>query len=370
MKTILLFCNSDKHFYEHLKPIAIGAITKGYRVVLLTSVSKYQQQLEHLRITVIHSKMHRHSLNPVTECFTLLNTIMQIRNIRPDIIHNFTIKPILYGSIAGIFCCKSTKIINTFLGLGYLFTHNSISLRCIRRFTMLILKFISIARAMICNVQNADDKVLIQKALHSNKITIVKQCSVGIYSKEFRLLPHPEGKIVFAFVGRLLKDKGVIEFVEASRILHNHGVNASYWLVGDIDLEYRSSLTRQELSDIKSEGIVQVLGYRDIFDIWKLAHVAVLPSYREGLSRSLLEAGAYGRAIITSDAPGGRELIINGVDGFLVKPRDVASLVNAMQILATNTRLRIAFAKQIRNKVIANYTDTVVVNKMLNLYQS
>lgn len=366
MKKILLTSNSIEHFYAHLLPIAVEAKNRGYEVVLLTSGKKFQQDIEMLGIKVITIAINRKSVNPFREIGTLASFIKIINKENPDIIHNFTIKPIFYANLVAILYSGKYRIINNFLGMGYIFVSNNLMAFTIREMISNILRLAARFRKVINIVQNRDDQILLESLMPN--IKTYTQCSVGVDIEQVKPTKSPTGKVVFALVARMLKDKGVYEFIEAAKILRKENLKAEFWLVGDIDKGNRASLSELEMEKIGKEGVVKYLGYQQIENIWPKAHVAVLPSYREGLSRSLLEAAIYERAIITADAPGGRELIQHDVDGMLVKPRDTSSLAAAMQELCLNEAKRKKLAAQIRQKVLTQYSDKIIAAKMVDFY--
>lgn len=369
-KKLLLFANSCKHFYQHLLPIALSAKNSGYNVTLLTNSDVvYNKKIEDFGIGVITLSLSRKSINPVREILTLAQVISVLRKEQPDILHNFTIKPIVYGSIASWLYNKKIKLINNFLGMGFVFISTNSFYQLLRKLIYFVLAQTVKNHQADIIVQNADDKELLVTYAGIDKRSVFVQCSVGLETAHFPKLEEPQGKIVFALVARMLKDKGIYEFIQAARILKEQNVAAECWLVGDIDEGNHSSITLTELQQVVQKGIVKYLGYQEnIGDIWQKAHVAVLPSYREGLSRSLLEAGAYGRAIITTDAPGGRELITDKLNGLLVLPKDVTSLVTAMKLLADSAKLRQELGHNIREHIITHYDNKIIVSQMLDFY--
>ncbi|MDF2964908.1 MAG: alpha-D-QuiNAc alpha,3-galactosyltransferase [Rickettsiaceae bacterium] len=368
MEKVIIFTNADWHFYAHLLPIALEAKNQGYQVKILTSISHFKDKIEQHGLEVIPIKLKRSSLNPFAELFLLIRIIKIIRKEAPDILHNLTIKPILYGSIAA-FVCKTPKVINNFLGMGTIFISNQLKFRLIKFMISKTLNFISNYKKMLFIVQNRDDEKLLSDSGFSKHSEIIAQCSVGINTKEFGKLTDPQGPIIFALLARMIVDKGIYEFVNAARILKKKGINAEFWLVGEPDKDNKNSLTESELKEYDNKGYIKYLGFcSDIKKIWEKAHVAVLPSYREGLSRSLLEAGAFCRAIITTDAPGGRDLVKHNETGLLVKPGDVASLSEAMELLAQNENLRKNIARNVYNHIITNYDASLIAKKTVSLY--
>ena len=367
VKRILFFSNGDWHFYAHLLPIAIAAKAAGYEVSLLTKVTDYQTKIEYHGIKVIPIYLNRKSLNPCLEIVTFLQVLRALHRERPEILHSFTIKPIIYGSVGAIFYHK-IKVINNFLGMGFIFINRTLTNRLVSKIIATILKLVAKRRAVEFIVQNADDQQTLTDLRITEATKIIVQCSVGVDTKAMLPLSEPAGRVIFALVSRMLVDKGVWEFVAAAEKLKARAIEAEFWLVGAPDEQNRSSLTHQELEAIVQKGIVKYLGFQEISRIWQQAHVAVLPSYREGLSRSLLEAGAYSRAIITTRAPGGTDLVEDQVDGLLVAPRDALQLADAMESLVIDPALRQSLGSRMRKKVESYYDHRIVTDKILRRY--
>ena len=362
MKKIIIFTNTDSNFYAHLMPIAIEAKNQGYDVKILTDVSKFKDKIEEKGFEVIPIVISRSGINPFADFILFAKLLKVLKEEKPDIIHNFTIKPIFYGTIAAVLC-KIPKVINNFIGMGMLFISNNILINMIRMMITRILSIISYYKKILFIVQNKDD----QKLLEELHIDSVVQCSVGVDIARFHALEDPKEPVVFALLSRMIVDKGIYEFIEAAKYLKQKGAEAEFWLVGEPDKDYQKSISEDFLKRCDSEGYVKYWGYQDdIEKIWKDAHVAVLPSYREGLSRSLLEAGAYGRAIITTNAPGGRELIEDQINGILVKVKDVRNLANGMELLIDNPSLRKKLGKKIRQDILEKYDSKLIAKKMVN----
>lgn len=369
MKKLVIFTNSDSHFYAHLLPIALAAKANNYQVKILTNVSDFQNKIQKYDIQVIPLSINRSSINPFREFMLLLRVIRIIKTEKPDILNNFTLKPIIYGSIAALFA-KVPKIINTFLGMGTIFISNNLLIKLLKVFICLLLKISYNFKNMLFIVQNNDDKKLLIELNIARENDIVVQCSVGVKTEEFPELPEPKGKIIFALVARMIADKGINEFIIASKLLKEKGIEAEFWLVGEPDKQNRTSISLDKLQYYHQQGYVRYLGFQtNIKKIWQQAHVAVLPSYREGLSHALLEAGAYGRAIITTDAPGGRELIKDKNNGLLVKVKDYKSLANAMELLVVDNSLRKKLGNQIRQDIANLYDTAIIQNKMISFYK-
>lgn len=362
-KKIIFFTNADWHFYNHLLPIALEAKDSGYNVAVLTHADNHKAKIEKRGIRFLPIKMSRAGMNPIMEIITLFRLFFILLKEKPDILHNFTLKPVLYGSIISIFL-GIPKLVNTFLGMGYLFISNNLFIRFSKNIYCSLLYIVTIFKKAIFIVQNKDDK----KLLEANKIqNVIAKCCVGIEIKKHPIMPEPKGKIVFALVARMLKDKGVLEFIEAASIIKD--LNTEFWLVGMPDPQNNASIEESFLIKSHKEGSIKYLGYQqDIRAIWKRAHVAVLPSYREGLSRSLLEAGAYGRAIITTDAPGGRELVEDKEDGLLVPAKNSQRLEEAMRLLCEDRVLRKKLSQNMRKKIVENYDAYYIAKQIVDIY--
>ncbi len=369
MKKIIYFTNSDWHFYAHLLPIALKAKSEGYEVKILTNISTFKEQIEKVAIEVIPINIKRNSLNPFTDLLLLYRIIKILGKEKPDILHNFTIKPIFYGSISNLFC-PIPRIINNFTGMGIMFISNNFIIKLIRLTIVKLLTLITYYKQMLFIVQNTDDQTLLINLCNLAPTSVARQCSIGVDTTKFPALAEPPASpIIFALVARMIIDKGIYEFIDAAKILKQKGLDAEFWLVGEPDKKNGRSIKGNILKQYQTKGYIKYLGYQqNIEEIWKNAHVAVLPSYREGVSRSLLEAGAYGRAIITTDAPGGRELVQDKINGLLVAPKSTEDLVKAMELLILNPLLRKTLGAKMREEIFTKYDSEVLAEKMVKLY--
>ncbi len=365
---IIIFSSEDWHFVAHLMPIALGAKKKGYEVKVITRVRAHGEQILSQGLDLIPIKLDRFSLNIFKELKTLAQLISIYKREKPEIVHNFGIKPILYGSLAAVYC-KIPKVINTFLGMGFVFISEKMWVKALRIAFVQLLKLCMLKKDSLIIVQNKDDRELIIKTKIVESVKVFAQCSVGVDIKEFPLLAEPEGKLVFALVGRMIRDKGIAEFVAAAEIIKKKGLSAEFWLIGAPDPNNSRSIESEQLIEWESKKIIKWMGFcNDIKSIWEKAHIAVLPSYREGLSRSLLEAAAFGRALITTDAPGCRELVQHNVNGLLVQVKDAEKLAAAIEQMIINSNLRKSLALKARETVLQNYSEEVIVERMLRFY--
>lgn len=278
----------------------------------------------------------RSGRNPLAELRTLWGLYRLMQKIRPDLVHLVTIKPVLYGGLiarlSGV-----PGMVAAISGLGTVFVDRGKKRSWMRRGVEWLYRLALGHSNSKVVLQNPDDRtaLICMGAAHKDKTVLIRGSGVSLAS--YPMQPEPEGVPIVTFAGRLLEDKGVREFVEAARVLKERGVVARFWLAGSPDPENLTSITEMELSDWSKVGFVETLGYRtDIPDIFANSNIVVLPSYREGLPKALVEAAACGRAVVTTDVPGCRDAIEPGATGLLVPVRDASRLADAIQFLIEN----------------------------------
>lgn len=286
----------------------------------------------------LHSvSMQRTGTNPIADLKTLSSIYKLVRNIQPDYVLCYTIKPVIYGTLAA-WLAKVPHRFALITGLGYAFQNvEQNSTRTVFQKIVHTLYQQALSRSHKVFFQNPDDlKLFKDLKLLKNKIPAVVVNGSGVNVTEFEVLPLPMNeqnqiKVSFLLIARLLQDKGVREYAEAAKIIKQQYPHAEFNLVGWID-ENPSAITQQELDQWVTKKTVKYWGkLADVRPAIAESSVYVLPSYREGTPRTVLEAMAMGRAIITTDAPGCRETVVDGDNGFLVEVKSVDSLVDAMQ---------------------------------------
>jgi glycosyltransferase involved in cell wall biosynthesis len=316
---------------------------KGYKVIAVApEESEYAQLLrkEFEFYPIKHLK--RKGTNPFKDVKLLLEYISIFKKIKPDIVINFTIKPNIYGSIAARLL--GVPSISTITGLGYVFIKKTWITKVVRLLYKITFEFnravifLNIDDAQMLGVVPQKNIFLIESAgidlelFNTNKIIIESE---GIDLELFntnKIIQVKRSAFIFLFVGRLLSDKGVYELIEAFKRLKNEHPNTKLIIIGGIDEENPNSLKKAELEQWAKENLIIWNGFqKDVRQFYYLSDCVVLPSYREGIPRVLLEAMAMKKPIITTDAPGCRNVCIDGVNGLLVKPKDVESLYIAMK---------------------------------------
>jgi glycosyltransferase involved in cell wall biosynthesis len=336
---IILFANTDWYLYNFRRQLAQALREQGHDVVLLSPAGKYATRLQALGFRWIDFPLSRRGMNPLVEFSSLVRLIHLYRNEKPDLVHHFTIKCVLYGTLAARLA-GIKPVVNSITGLGYVFLPGGPLKRILRYFVRIWYRAVLSGSQVI--FENEDD---LQTFLCLGFIGPADGHlvpGVGVDTRRFVQVPFPSGPPVVLLAARLLWDKGIGEFVEAVRQLHRAGVQARFALAGRIDPGNPASIPEAQIITWAAEGLVEWWGWTDDDMPATLAKASIvcLPSYyREGLPTILLEASACGRPVVTTDWPGCRDAVRNGASGLLVREGDAASLSDALQKLITNPYL-------------------------------
>lgn len=369
-KRILYIVNVDWFFLSHRLPLALAMKEDGYDVYILTKDTGKRTEIEGYGLSFINIDFERSGKNPFDELFVLIRILKCIYKYKPSLVHNVTIKPSIYASIVSKLTRRSEiNIINAITGLGYNFIGDK------KGFVQQILKsLMSIAFKRKVNFifQNPDDLDLYQQLgyLKHNKFKLIK--GAGVEHTEFSYhLPKPKKRLQVVLTARMLKDKGILEFIDAANILESRWKsNATFKLIGDIDIENPSGITIEELQNhLVGEYIVWEGFCSDVKPILANADIVCLPSYREGLPKSLIEAMAIGRPIVTTDVPGCRECVEQNYNGLLVPPKDSRRLANALETLLLDADLRLRMGENSREKMVKELSLNKVIADTLAFYQ-
>jgi glycosyltransferase involved in cell wall biosynthesis len=339
-KKIMFFVTEDWYFCSHRIELAKALIHSGYEVYLVTRVNKHEEQIKGAGINLIPINIERSKLNVFSDLKLILSLFKIYRNEKPDIVHHVAVKPVIYGSIAAFFS-GNRKVVNALGGLGFIFSSSNLKAIVLRFFVKIAFRFLLGRKESRLIVQNKDDFQLFstQFGIKLKQISIIR--GAGVDNKLYQPLPEPKGKVVVTLLARMLVDKGVYEFVQAAKISKFNGLNVDFYLVGDPDPLNPASIHHEVLLKWNEEGFVYWTGFEsNISSVWASSHISVLPSYREGLPKSLLESAACGRAIVTTDVPGCREVVTDGINGLLVPAKDAKSLAEAIEKLAKDSAMR------------------------------
>lgn len=368
-KRVLIVGNDAHYFFSHHLPIALGAHAAGYEIHIAIPI-----QLPDPRTVNYPFKFHtipldRGSRRIGKELKAFIALLRLYRFLGPNLIHHITIKPVLYGGLAARIL-GVPSIVNTMTGLGFVFTSNDWRRRPLRRMVSSLLKIASHHNGKTRMIfQNPDDLEVFLKAGICRRIDGVVISGVGVDLKKFTVVPEPAEPVVVMFPSRMLWEKGIQEFVTAARVLRTKRVLARFVLVGTTDSN-PTSVPRHVIDQWVSEGIVEYWGWRnDMISTLCEAHIVCLPSYREGLSTVLIEAAASGRAIVTTDVPGCREVVHHGENGLLVPVQDSIALANALQKLIGNSELRRRMSDRGRQIAEVEFKVEKIVDETLSIYR-
>jgi len=285
-------------------------------------------------IRLIPIKLRRATIAPWSDLVLIVRLISIFRREMPDVLLSYTIKPVIYGGLAS-WLAGVPRRYALITGLGYAFIGGSFRQRCVNRIASFLYR-ISLARYHRVLFQNADDqKLFIQRRILQKSAPCAVVPGSGVDLDHFSRQPlpsSPDGERVFLMIGRLIRDKGVFEFVEAARQVRRDFPRARFQILGELEPGRPEAVTKANIDSWASDGTIEYLGTAvDVRPHIVGCHVYVLPSYREGLPRSTLEALAIGRPIITTDVPGCRETVRTGWNGLLVEPRNAKFLADAMR---------------------------------------
>lgn len=368
----LLFANTDWYLFNFRLPLARALREAGVEVVLLSPDGRYGSKLRAAGFRWHALDMQRRSLNPFRELGLLAQIARFYRRESPDIVHHFTLKSVIYGSLAAR-AAGIPRCVNAVTGMGYVFVSESSRARLLRPFLSGLLKVAMSSDQHRLIVQNADDRsALLQAGLvASGQIRLIPGSGVNtaIFQPSTRNNQR-DSTLRVLFVGRLLWDKGVREYVEAARMLKRLGLPIEFQLAGAPDPGNPASVPLDVVQAWRDEGVVNVLGYvDDMASCLRDVDLVVLPSYREGIPKSLIEAAACGLPIVTTDAPGCRDVVEHGITGLLVSCNDVNALADAIHFMLRNPDLRAAMGAAGREKVLREFDERIVLRDTLQVYR-
>lgn len=369
IKKLLFVVNIDWFFISHRLPIALEAREAGFEVHIATVISDKSQSLESFGLKVHPLGLVRGGLGVINAVKTVIELRRIFISVKPDVVHLITIKPVLLGGLVARWL-RVPALVSAVSGLGYVFTAKGPVARARR---WVVSRFYSLALGHYNQTvifQNPDDRdTLVRTTFLSNtKVEMIRGSGVDL--KKYTVIPEVPGVPVVLLPARLLADKGVFEFVQAAKLLRAKRVPARFVLAGMVDSEHPTSVSQGQLDDWIAQGVVEYWGYRtDMPQVIASANLVVLPSYREGLPKALLEASACGRAVVTTNVPGCRDAIEPGVTGLVVPVRDPKSLAVAIEKLLANPEDRKAMGLAGRCLAENEFDVRIVVDKHLAIYR-
>ena len=369
---LLLLISEDWYFWSHRLELARAARSAGWDVSIGTRVREYGKRIEDEGFHLHPLRMVRSSRHPVRELLSIFELVRLYRRTRPDVVHHVALKPILYGSVAARLS-RVPAVVNGFAGLGYIFTESGERRGVLRSMIGKALRWtIALPHSRVV-FQNEDDAREFADAgiARHDQIRIIR--GTGVDTDKFVPPPahhHGDQDPLVVLAGRMLWDKGIGEFVEAARLLRASGVRARCAIVGMVDEENPAAISETQLRTWQKEGVVQWWGHReDMPDVLASAQIVVLPSYREGFPKVLLEAAACARPLVATDVPGCRAIVKDGINGFLVSPKDPISLCQALVKLLQDPALRARMGAQGREIVVKEFSVDRISRETLALYR-
>lgn len=365
---ILFVVNVDWFFLSHRLPIARAARDRGAEVWVAAAPTGQEALISKEGLHFVPIPFSRSSKNIGHEIRTLRAISKILADVNPDLVHNVTIKPVLYTSLLARFFVKPA-IVNAISGLGHVFISSGVKAQILRRALCVPYKVALSGDRVRVIFQNPDDiEEFIGRGLVKRSSTALIRGS-GVDVELFRYTPEPIGVPMVMLASRMLRDKGVVELVDAARLLRKWKVNCRVVLVGEPDPGNPATVTTEELFFWVNEGVVEWWGQKEEMEkVLPLAAIVVLPSYREGLPKVLLEAASAGRPIVATDVPGCREAVHEGNNGYLVPPQDHFQLAEAIRRLVEDPVLRARMGANSREMAIKEFRIERVVANTLSVY--
>lgn len=367
---LLYVVTEDWLFCLHRLDLAKVAIKNGFEVLVATKVDKHANEIIEAGVKLFPLPLTRGFQNPFREIRAILELIKLYRREKPDIVHHVALKSIMYGSLGLIFA-KVPAVANSVTGLGHVFSGKTLTITLACKFMKQVFRLTLPRKNSLVIFQNAADQeyFLAHKMATTRQSKIIEGSGVDIE----RFVPGPEasGKPVVLLASRMLWEKGVDFFVQASRYLKQKNVSADFVLAGMVDTQNPDGIPEMQLKNWEREGVIQWWGCRDDMpEVFAKIHIVVLPTfYGEGVPKTLLEAGACGKPIVATDVPGCREVVKSKVNGFLVSPKNFEELAKAIEILLSDGGLRREFGKKGRELVVNEFSSEKVTTKTIEAYQ-
>ena len=366
---ILYVVTEDWYFLSHRLPMARAAKNAGYEIHVATRLNSARAAIDAEGFAPHALSWQRGSLSPTRSLAGVAELRKLLREFKPDILHNISLKPVLLGSIASL-GLSSIAVVNSLTGLGTLFVSNHCKSEFTRPLVIAALKALLKRPNNRTIVQNPDDRrFVLGLGVPESSVDLIP--GSGVDTAHFTPLPEPPPPITAAYVGRMLADKGLMTLIQAYSLATSRGLKLQLLLAGDTDRENPGSLAPEQLREFASAFGINWLGHvADIREVWARAHIAVLASRREGLPKSLLEAAACRRPMIATDTPGCREIAIRDETALTFPVDDVPALAEALTQMAGDGEMRARLGKRARELVEEKFSADVIGKQIVALYQS
>jgi glycosyltransferase involved in cell wall biosynthesis len=366
MAKILLFANTDWYLYNFRLVLIKQLQNRGHEIVLLSPPGNFHERLKESGFQWIPFPLSRQGTNPFNEVATVWQLILLYQKVQPNIVHHFTIKPVIYGSMAA-HILRIPGIINSITGLGHLFIDRSVSTRVLRWLSKRLYRF-SLRRTQVIFENPEDCNSFIQNKFVSPEQTHLI-LGTGVNVNKFQPTQKTNDIPVILFAGRFLATKGLIEYMDAIGILKKKGLKARFAIAGTTDPGNPAAIPQKQLDSWREADLAEWWGWQDDMpSTLAKAEIFCLPSYREGIPNSLMEACASELPVVTTDVPGCRDVVQHGVNGLLVPPRDAQALAEALETLLTSTSLRSTMGKAGRQIMVDQFSLSHIISQNLEVY--
>jgi glycosyltransferase involved in cell wall biosynthesis len=379
---IIYSTNTSWSLFNNRRPQIKSTLKQNWQVGCVCSKGPFLEQIRKFGVNKIFLLLnYKKNVDLISDLLLFFEFYRIYRKWKPEIVHQFSIKPVIYGTIAARLT-KVPIIVNTIPGLGYVFTRTEMKRKILRIIVSLLYKI----SAKLCDFiffQNEDDKRLFinHKIVSHGKTLVVPGSGVDtqyysqdrinkkIINEAKKELKHKPNQIVILMASRMLYDKGIAELVECSSRIKEKKPEVRFILAGPLDTGNPAHIPLQVIEKWEEENKIEYLGRRqDIRELIAMSDIVVLPSYREGKPRFLLEAMSMGKPIITTDVPGCRDTVENGLNGILVPMKDVESLFNAVLKLVNDVELRRKMGEKSRKKAEREFDEKIVVDQTMEIY--
>ncbi|MDI1232168.1 MAG: glycosyltransferase family 4 protein [Methylobacter sp.] len=370
---VLFFANTEWYLFNFRLALAKHLRKRGVEVVMISPPGPYGKKLEEEGFRWIPVPMARRSLNPLREAWLLWKLIRIYQTEKPDIVHHFTIKCVVYGGLAARLV-GIKGIVGAVAGMGFVFASSSALATMLRPMVRVLLQLALGGKKCRLILQNPDDLNAFVSASIADPANVRLIPGSGVNTDRFSPIlksSASEGSKKVLLAARLLWEKGIAEYIEAAQQLKTLGYSVDFLLAGEPDMGNPNSVQQEQVETWKQAGIIKPVGHVvDMAELLKSIDIMVLPSfYREGVPRSLIEAAAAGLPIVTTDAPGCRDIVENGVNGFLVPVRDSNALAEALRKILEDPALASRMGEAGRSKALAEFDERLVFEKTVEVYR-
>jgi glycosyltransferase involved in cell wall biosynthesis len=365
---IVIVANTTWNIYNFRLPLLQLLEKRGFQIVVIAPFDEhiiYLNDLNNGSHLAIH-KLKRKSMNPFQDLLFFAELSRLYWREKPDLIIHYTIKPNIYGNFAAFLQRIPSVCVVT--GLGYSFIHNG----WVKKITDALYRFSFLSAKKVLFENNDDRDLFIKNGLSQATQSIsTKGCGVDTKYFQPRERIRSDHKKIFLFIGRLLYDKGIVEFVEAARRVRQQDPMADFWVLGELDQDNLAAVSEELLTDWIEDGVIKYFGnVSDVRPYIADSDVVVLPSYREGMPRAILEGLAMGKAVITTDTAGCRETVEEGKNGFLVPVRNVVKLIDSIRHFCDMPVIEIEKMGALsRQKALQEFDQTIINQAILQVIE-